>query len=267
MRNVVGLYFRLIGAQLRGKLQYRLGFIMETSGYFLITFLDFIIIAVILSRFKEMGGWNLYEVAFLYALTSISFTIAEMVSRGFDRFAFYIQTGELDRVLVRPVSPYLQIISLELPLQKVGRLGQGIVVLFISLGGINVQWDLVKILLATMAIASGAIVYIGIFIIGAVTTIWTVSTSEFINIFTNGGTVLSSYPLNIYQEWFRHIFTFIIPMAFLNFFPALLILDKPAIGGLPLWLGWLGLPTAFAFLGVSLLIWRWGLKKYQSTGT
>jgi ABC-2 type transport system permease protein len=267
MKNALSLYCRLIGAQLRGKLQYRVSFIMESVSYFAITFLDFIIIVVIMNKFPNLGGWNLNEIAFLYGLIAISFTLAEMVSRGFDRFAFYIQTGELDRVLIRPVSPYLQIISLELPLQKIGRLAQGLVVLFIAVSGLNVQWDFAKISLTLMAITAGTLVFIGIFIIGAVTTIWTVSTSEFINIFTNGGTTLSSYPLNIYQEWFRYFFIFIVPMAFLNFFPALIILDKPPLAGLPNWLGWFCLPVAFTFLGVSLGLWRWGLKKYQSTGT
>ena len=32
---------------------------------------------------------------------------------------------------------------------------------------------------------------------------------------------MTSYPMHIYEEWMRAIFTFVIPMAFINYYPAL----------------------------------------------
>ena len=44
---------------------------------------------------------------------------------------------------------------------------------------------------------------------------------------------MTSYPMHIYQEWLVSLFTFIIPMAFINYYPALYLLDKPDPFGLP----------------------------------
>src|SRR5947209_4990842 len=93
----IRLYFRLVGAQYRSKLQYKASFLMETIGQFLVTFLDFAILAVLLSRFPSIDGWSLPEMAFLYGLASTSFSLAQFVSRGFENFDRYIQMGELDR--------------------------------------------------------------------------------------------------------------------------------------------------------------------------
>lgn len=248
-------------------MQYKVSFLIELTGQFLIALMDFSMIAVIFNRFPALAGWNLLEIAFLYGISAISFSLASLISRGFETFERYIQMGELDRVLVRPVSPFLQVMAIEFPLMRLGRLGQGLVILGLGLAGLTVQWNLAKLALLLMSILAGTLVFQALFVLGAVSTIWTVSTAEFTNIFTNGGTYLISFPMTIYQEWFRNFFTFIVPLSFLNFLPALVILDKPAMLGLPAWIGWLTLPAALAFFGLSLLIWGWGLKKYQSTGT
>ncbi|HEX2909477.1 MAG TPA: ABC-2 family transporter protein [Chloroflexia bacterium] len=267
MREAIALYLRLISAQIKSKLQYRASFVMEITGEFLITFLDFLTIAVILSRFTSIKGWSLSEVGFLYATASLAFSLAQLISRGFEIFERYIQMGELDRVLTRPLSPFFQVLAAEVALRRTGRIGQALVILVISLAGLRVAWDAARIGLFLSSLAAGVVIYLAIFVIGAVTTIWTVSTTEFTNIFTNGGAFLTSYPLTIYEEWFRNFFVFIVPLGFINFLPALIILDKPAMVGLPVWLGWLALPVALVFFGVALLLWSWGLRKYQSTGT
>lgn len=267
LKEAIEMYFRLVGAQFKGKLQYKASFIIETIGQFLVTFLDFAIIAVLLSRFPTLDGWRLSEMAFLYGLASTSFALAQFVSRGFENFDRYIQMGELDRVLTRPVSPFLQVLGMELAVHRVGRLAQSGVVLGFGIAGLTISWDAAKVALLVMTLLAGVIIFLALFMIGAVTTIWTVSTVEFINIFTNGGAAMSSYPLTIYQEWFRNFFTFIVPLGFVSYFPATLILGKAGLPYLPQWIGWLPLPAAGIFFGLALLLWRWGLKKYQSTGT
>lgn len=266
MWDTARLYFRLIGAQLRSRLQYKANLVIESIAQFLVTFIDFAAVAVLFSRFPTLQGWTLSEVAFLYGTSAVSFTLAQLVVRGFEQFDKYIQMGELDRVLVRPVSPFVQILGVELSLNRLGRLAQGLLVLSISLGGLTIHWDIAKLGLFAMMILAGAFIFVAVFVIGAVTTIWTISTVEFTNIFTNGGNYLTSYPMHIYQEWFRNFFIFIVPLGFINYLPALLILDKSNQTGLPLWLGWLTLPAGLLFFGIALVIWNWGLQKYQSTG-
>jgi len=261
------LYFRLVNAQLRGKLQYKANTIIQIVSHFMVTFVDFAGIAVLFNRFPTLQGWSLNEIAFLYGVASISFSFAMLLVRGFETFDRYIQKGELDRVLTRPLSPFVQIMAAELPLHRLGRLGQGLLVLIFALAGLKVQWDVAKILLLLMTLLAGILIFVALFTLGAVSTIWTISTAELTNIFTNGGAYLTSFPLSIYQEWFRDFFIFVVPLAFINYLPTLIILDKGSMADLPLWLGWLPLPVAVAFMGLPLLMWEYGLKKYQSTGS
>ena len=66
MRHLASLYLRLVGAQARSAMQYRASLIAEIIGNLLITGLDFVAIALLLTRFQGIAGWTLPEVAFLY---------------------------------------------------------------------------------------------------------------------------------------------------------------------------------------------------------
>ena len=73
--------------------------------------------------------------------------------------------------------------------------------------------------------------------------------------------------MHIYQEWLVSLFTFIIPMAFINYYPALYLLDKPDPFGLPPFMPFLSPIVAVISLWLSLAFWRLGVRHYQSTGT
>jgi ABC-2 type transport system permease protein len=114
----------------------------------------------------------------------------------------------------------------------------------------------------------GQVAYFGgLFIIGAAITFWTIDSIEIVNVFTYGGTELVSYPMNIYPDMLRRFFTYILPAIFLNYYPALYILDKPDPFELPAFAPWLAPLAGLLILWLSLRFWEFGLNKYQSTGT
>ncbi len=97
------LYWRLIGARIKSQMQYKVSFVLELLGFALMTALEFAVIVILFSRFPSVAGWQIAEVALLYGLTSISFSLAEMGGRGFDApFEIMMQQGTFDTVLIRP---------------------------------------------------------------------------------------------------------------------------------------------------------------------
>ena len=87
------------------------------------------------------------------------------------------------------------------------------------------------------------------------------------NIFTYGGAEMMSYPMNIYPDWMRKFFTYILPAIFINYYPALFILDKPDPLGMAGFAAFLSPLVSFSVFGFSLAFWKFGLRHYQSTGT
>ncbi len=263
------LYLRLIGVQFRSQMQYRAGFILESISTAVTTGMVFITFAFVIERFGSIAGWSLGEVGFLYGMVEFSFGIMDMLFSGFDpqNFGRQIRLGRFDQVLLRPISITLQIFGSEFILRRIGRIAQGLVIFIVAVELVDVQWTVTKLLYLPFAIISQVLFFGGLFIIGATITFWTYESIEVINIFTYGGAEMMSYPMNIYPDWMRKFFTFIIPAIFINYYPALFFLNKPDPLGLPGFASFISPCIGFGILGLSLIFWRYGVKHYQSTGT
>src|SRR5829696_2778435 len=121
MMNALQLYARYAGLSLRSQMQYRVSFIMQTVGQFILTGIEFLAIWLLFDRFGQLNGWTMPQVAVLYGVIAITWAIAESVGRGFDLFGDTVKAGDFDRILLRPRSTVLQLIGQELTLRRVGK--------------------------------------------------------------------------------------------------------------------------------------------------
>ena len=267
MADSLRLYLRYIGVSIRGQMQYRASFIMLSVGHLLITGIEFLGIWVLFDRFGSVRGWTLAEVALLYGMANISFSIADALCRGFDRLSDLVRSGEFDRILLRPRTTTLQLLGQELILFRVGRLAQGLAVLLWAVHTLDVAWSPWKAMLVIAGIGSGACIFMGIFILQGVLSFFTVESLEIVNTVSYGGVEAVQLPLSIYRPWFQRFFTFIIPLACLNYFPGLAILERADSLGTPAVFHWISPAIGVIFLIACLQVWKLGVRRYASTGS
>jgi viologen exporter family transport system permease protein len=265
--HALRLYGRYASISLRGQLEYRASFLMQAAGQFALTGIEFLAIWALFDRFGEIRGWTLPEVALFYGLISITWAIADAVARGFDAFGNTIKYGEFDRLLLRPRSTVLQLFGQELTLRRIGRLAQGVAVLLFAITALDVVWSTARIALLLLAVACGACMFIGLMILQATSAFWTTESLEVWNAFTYGGVFMSQYPLAIYRPWFRRFFTFVIPLACINYFPGLAILGRSDPLGTSVLIQWLAPLAGPLFMVICLQIWKVGVRHYRSTGS
>lgn len=269
MRSAIDIYRRLIGVQIRAQLQYRVPFMLDLFATVAITTLTFGSLALILQRFDNIGGWALGEIAFLYGMVETAFGVMDMLFSGFDPpfFGRQVRRGSFDQLLLRPINIALQILGSRFVIRRLGRIAQGLVILSVALALADVRWSLVKVAYLPVVMASQVCFFGGLFVIGSTITFWTVQSIEVVNIFTYGGSEMMSYPMHIYKDWMRHVFTFVVPAIFLNYYPALFFLDKADPFNLPTFVPFLAPVVGPGVLAVALIFWRFGIQYYQSTGS
>ena len=260
------LYFRYLSLCIQSQLQYRASFIMMSIGHFLITFIDFLGLWVLFQQFGNLKGFTFEEAALFYGMVHIAFAITEAWTRGFDTFPRLVRNGDFDRILTRPRNTVLQVLGHDFQIMRVGRFLQGLIVLLWAAYKLNIKWTFGKIMLLIFSIISGNLLFSGLIILQATLSFWTVESLEIINSFTYGGVETAQYPLSIYKSWFRKIFIFIIPLACINYFPAMAILEKPDPLKSPLWFQWISPIAGIIFFLISLWVWKFGVKHYKSTG-
>jgi ABC-2 type transport system permease protein len=267
MMNDFFLYLRYISVSLKSQMQYKASFILQVLGHFLATGVEFFGIWALFTRFNSIGTWNLNEVALFYAMVNISFACADALARGFDSFGKIIKNGDFDRLLLRPRTTVLQLLGIEFTLKRIGRFSQGIVVMMWSLSTLHISFSLKIFWLLSTSFIGTVALFMGIVIIQATMTFWTIESLEVMNILTYGGVETAQYPLSIYSKWFQRFFTFLIPLACVSYFPLLAVLEKEDIFSVPLWFCYVSPMAGILFLIVTLQLWKFGERYYCSTGS
>lgn len=267
VRDAAWLYWRYAAVSLRGQMQYRASFFLRSIGQFLAIGIEFVGIWALFHRFGDLKGWSLPAVALLYGMANMAFALAENLGRGFDTFSSLIRTGDFDRLLMRPRPTALQVAGQEFQFLRVGRLTQGIIALAWGATSMQVVWTYPRALLVLAAILGGACVFYGLFVLQATLCFWTIESLEIMNTVTYGGTETAQYPLTIYRRWLRWLFTFVVPLACMNYLPVGALLGWDAPMGLPNWVQWAAPGIGVIFLLVTLQIWKFGESRYRSTGS
>lgn len=267
MIRAVAAYRRLVGAQMRGQLQYRASFFLQLAATFVSLFGEFVAILILFGVFPDLAGWRVGEIALLYGIVSIALGLTDMFCSGFERVSALIKSGEFDRYLTRPVSPFVQVLASELQLRRLGRIAQGLLVIGLGTRWVGIAWTAGHLAIGAAAVLSSAVVFLTVWVISAAISFWTIEQSEVQNVFVYGGVELGSYPIHIYGRALQFLFLYLVPLGLTSYYPALAILDKPDPLGLPRAVGLLAPVTAAAFLALGLAIWRLGLRHYQGTGS
>lgn len=267
MLNALRLYCMYASVSLRSQLQYRASFILQVLGTALVTGCEFFAVWALFDRFGNVAGWELADCAVFYGAINITWGLAEGLGRGFDDFGTLIKSGDFDRVLLRPRSTVLQVLGRELTLRRLGRIGQGACVLLWGWKSAGLHFSVENAGLFMFILVGGIAFFLGLLIFQATISFWTIESLEIMNVLTYGGVATAQYPLTIYPGWLRQFFIYVVPLGCVSYFPLVALLGKTdPLGTTRMWQV-MSPAAGFLFLAVSLVVWRFGLRRYTSTGS
>ncbi|PSL54650.1 ABC-2 type transport system permease protein [Saccharothrix carnea] len=261
------VYLKLVGARLRGQMSYRTSFLLQCVAQAINQLAELAIILVLFNRVSALGGFSVAEVVLMYAIAGTAFGIADMVAGQLDELPTYIRTGTFDVLLLRPLGTLAQMMASDLHLRKVGRIVAGLVVLAYALSRNDIAWSAGTVALAVLAPVSGAVIFSSIWVTANAVCFWVVDGQELANTVTYGSNAFTSYPITVYGPWLRRFFAFVVPGAFVAYYPSLALLGRPDPLGGPALLGWISPLVAVAAAVVAGLVWRTAVRHYRGTGS
>ncbi len=264
MKKKARLYYKLIATAIRSQMQHRASFFLLTFAQILSAATELIGIWVLFYRFKIVQGWTLAELALLYGLVHMGFSFAEGLGRAFDKFSLLIKHGGFDRLMLRPLGTLFQVATKEVCPEKIGRFIQGFVVLLWGAHQLNFSFFSLNSLCLVFAFAGTVSLFYAIFVIQATLAFWLTDTLELLNIITYGGRDVAQFPLTIFNRGFYILFTYLVPIACVIYYPVATLLQRETF---PLWIGFLFPFAGFIFLYLSFQFWKLGVKHYHSTGS
>ncbi|GAA2316182.1 transporter [Streptomyces caniferus] len=260
-------YGLIVRMWVRSALAYRASFLMMAFGNFAANALDFVAIMLMFSRIDALGGFSLPEVAFLYGTSGVSLGLADLLLGSIEGLGRRVRDGTLDVLLLRPAPVFAQVAADRFALRRLGRLTQALLVLGWSLPRLPVDWTVGRVLMVPLMAVCGAAIFAAVFTAGAAFQFWAQDAAEVQNSFTYGGNAMLQYPPTVFAKELVRGVTFLVPLAFVNWLPALRLLGRPDPLGLPGWVDFLGPVVAALMCTGAGLAWRLGLRAYRSTGS
>ena len=256
------LYFRSLGLHLKSELEYRVSFILSFLTQILIFFSYYFVIISLFGKFNNIKGFTMYEVLLCFSIIQFGFSFNEVFARGIDKFDDLIIQGNFDRLLLRPRNIILQVLCSDSNFVKLARVIQAIIVMIISLINLNIDWNIYRVITLILMLISSVIIFFGIFLLAASYCFFSVQGLEVRNVFTDGGKHMAQYPIGIFQKGMVFFFTFIIPYAFVNYYPLLYFIGKKdnlLYGFSPM--------LVTLYLIPCILVFKLGMKRYSSVGS
>jgi ABC-2 type transport system permease protein len=257
----------MAGARIRADWQYRVPFVGYTITQGLITALDFVAIAVIFGRIDRLGGWSVAQVAFLYGTSAISFHLGDVFISQVERGPQRVRLGTFDALLIRPLGPLFQLCADDFAFRRVGKLVQGSAVLVYALAALGLRWTPAKAFVFVMTLVSGTVIFSAIWVVTASIAFRMVEAGELMNSFTYGSSYATEYPLSILSKWLRRMLTFVVPAAFVNYYPSLYLLGKADPFGAPGWVRFASPVVAAVLVLVARAAWADAIRHHRSTGS
>ena len=247
------------------RLEYRGSFFISMVSMLLYYIAQFSIVGFTVNTFKNINGWKLPEIAFLYSFILMSQGLNTLLFGPMVRFDEVIRKGDWDYLLIRPFQPLVALLSMKFDPSAIIHLILGLIFFFYSSVQINLNLTAVDYLLITQLWVGGTLILASIRIIVASVAFMSVSTESLVHFFVYSSKEFIIYPINIFQRPIPFILTFIFPLAFINYYPVHMFINKEVLFADFLKYG--TLPVGVAYFSFSLWVFKAGMKRYHSTGT
>lgn len=257
------LYLTYVRIVLKAWSQYRADFAITFVASILHEGASLLFLTVIFTNIYQLEGWFFHEMLLIWGLMVTAQNLANGVLDVPHRIMWYIQQGELDRLLIRPPAPLFQIAGEGgITLPALGRVLIGIAAILTALSEVQDQLPWWTIIYLLLALVSGVLIMFSAQLLMACLSFWFISTFSMMQMIA-WINQFGQYPINIFPLPLQILFTWVLPFAMMAFYPAAFLLrgDEYRFYGL------LAPVMGFLLLAMALLFWQLALRHYQSTGS
>ena len=261
MRKHFNLFKRSLGMEISTDLAYKANFLIRCFALVISDFIGPLIVLLIYNSSSGIPGWKfeefiLFQGTFIF-VTGIAHTFLYMIPV---HVIENVREGTFDKILIKPFNPLLYLTFSSIDLEGIAE---------IITGTFLIAWSMIKL---DISIFSVNTVYYAMFLLLALLFLYSamiiISALAFLVVRSFGLFELlfkfmdvARYPMNIYGFEMKLIFTFLIPLAVISFYPASALLGRFSI----LTFIEILVPVSI-FFAISLFAWNLGIKKYTSAG-
>ena len=256
------IYRKVLVQDLKSKMSYRADFIISTFGMILTNVVGFMSFYILFKNFPSINGWNYHEMLFLYGFSLIALTPLQCLFDNNWSLRYSVESGDFIKYCFRPINIFFYFISEVFDVKGLGQLAFGVVLLAYSWSHLGIPVTVVTMVQLILLLITASLFMIAIMNAAAATCFWIVR-SGYVMVLMFRFKDYARYPASIFDGIFKVLFTFVIPIAFIAYYPGLVILRPDEV---PL-LSKLSPLFGILFFWLSYKFWMLGARRYDGTGS
>ena len=234
-------------------MEYRAAFLTQVIGMIVNNFIYFAIWILFFDRFQDVRGWGINDMYLTFGVLASSFGLVSLLFGNAFTLSDIISKGRLDYYLSFPRPVLLHTVSSRMIASGMGDFAYGF--LSYALSG-YFTWDgLLRFILATLFAAA---VFAAFLILIQSLAFWLGIMSNLSALVLNALLTFGIYPITLFDNYAKLILFTIIPAALMGALPAEFIRTFTWQTLAQLLVG------AVAFLFLAIVVFRLGLKRYES---
>ncbi len=262
LRYYSKLYFKIIAQDIKSKMQYRTDFYISSIGMIATNLSGLLSFWLLFKSIPDIKGWSYNEMIFLYGFSLLAITPVQIFFDNIWNISHYTLTGDFIKYCFRPINIFFYYISDVFDMKGISQMLFGILTLGYGWVKLGVPLTIVNILLLILALIGASLVMTGIMVLASSSAFW-ITNSTSVLLFVYNFKDYSKYPMSIFNTVFKLIFSIIIPVGFIAFYPSQLFL-RPNAASVTAFLSPL---VGAAFFALAYFVWMRGARRYSGTGS
>lgn len=226
IRYYLKIYKKLLIQNIKSKMSYRFDFLISLIGIILVNISGFISFWIIFQNFPTILGWTYYEMLFLYGFSLIALTPVQCFFDNSWNLLTYVFSGDFIKYCFKPMNLFFYYFSEIFDIKGLGQFGIGVFILVHSWINLRLEFSILILIKLIIALLSSSLFMIAIMNFASASSFFIVNGAYFVMILANKFKDYARYPVNIFNEVMRFIFTFLIPIGFMAYYPSLEFLNN-----------------------------------------
>lgn len=261
IKRYLRLYRSLISQFMKFIMQSKLDFSMGLFGFFFTQIMGIVFLYLVFEQIPNLNGWTLDQLIFIYGFAQIPRGIDHLMTDNIWLVAWqHVRNGNFDRYMLRPMNLFFQVIAEKLQPDALGELLVGTILVIRSVQIGVIEMTPLKWVMFVISILAGAVIYTAIKLFFASFAFWMkVSGPVLYTAYELAN--FAKYPVSIYNRAIQLIITWVIPFAFVAFYPASYFLG---VGNI--WMVWIECGIAVVFFMIAYALFQKGTTVYESAG-
>ena len=256
------LYFIIEAQYIKARMQYRADFIISSIGMFFTSLATLAVFWVLFKSIPNLAGWTFIEMVFIYAFYMISISPMQILFDQVWWLRYDVQLGTFLKYYFRPLNMMFYYLSEKFDLKGLTQLLLGIGLLIYASIQLGLHWSPLKLFLLGISLFSASLVLISIVTLASLSAFWITNSFPVLNLAFKLRE-FSPYPMSIFDGAFRFVFTFLLPIGFVAFYPSQFFLRPQEVSPLIYFSPLVGI----GLFALTYWVWTLGVNQYTGTGS